>query len=165
METFLGDPLTSVLEHEDTDAGHGRIETRRARVSTDIAWLAPHQWPSLAAIGRVDRTRICKRTGATTTQCQLYLLGHAYTPERLLALSRGHWTVENNLHWVLDVTMSEDASLVRRDHGPRIRATLKRVALNAVRIVTGKNSIRHTMRDALLDVRALADILNHMPVA
>ncbi len=54
---------------------------------------------------------------------------------------------------------------VRRDHGPRNRATLKRVALNAVRIVTGKNSIRHTMRDAVLDVRVLADILNHMPVA
>jgi len=66
---------------------------------------------------------------------------------------------------VLDVTMSEDASLVRRDHGPRNRATLKRVALNAVRIVTGKNSILHTMRDAVLDVRVLADILNHMPVA
>jgi len=44
-------------------------------------------------------------------------------------------------------------------------AALKRVALNAVRIVTGKNSIRHTMRDAVLDVRVLADILNHMPVA
>ncbi len=73
VETFLGDPLTSVLEHEDTDAGHGRIETRRARVFTDIAWLAAHQWPGLAAIGRVDRTRICKRTGATTTECQLYL--------------------------------------------------------------------------------------------
>jgi len=47
----------------------------------------------------------------------------------------------------------------------RNRATLKRVALNAVRIVTGKNSIRHTMRDAVLDVRVLADTLNHMPVA
>ena len=54
---------------------------------------------------------------------------------------------------------------MRRDHGPRNRATLKRVALNAVRIVTGKNSIRHTMRDAVLDVHVLADILNHMPVA
>ncbi len=173
VETFLGDPLAPVLEHEDTDAGrrterfagHGRVETRRARVSTDIAWLAAHQWPGLAAIGRVDRIRICKRTGATTTDSQLYLLGHDYTPERLLALSRGHWAVENNLHWVLDVSMSEDASLVRRDHGPRNRATLKRVALNAVRIVTGKNSIRHTMRDAVLDMRVLADILNQMPVA
>ena len=71
-----------------------------------------------------------------------------YTPERLLALSRGHWAVENNLHWVLGVTMSEDVSLVRRGHGPRNRATLKRVALNGVRIVTGKNFLRHTMRDA-----------------
>ena len=62
-------------------------------------------------------------------------------------------------------TVSEDASLMRRDHGPRNRATLKRVALNAIRIVTGRNFIRHTMRDAVLDMRILADILNHMPVA
>ena len=61
--------------------------------------------------------------------------------------------------------MSEDASLVRRDHGPRNRATLKRLALNAIRTATGKNAIRHTMREAVLDVRVLADILNHMPVA
>ncbi len=117
VQTALGDPLASVLEHKDIDAGHGRVETRMARVCTDIAGLAAHQWPGLAAIGRVDRTRTRtrKRTGATTADSQLYLLGHAYAPERLLALSRGHWAVENNLHWVLDVTMSEDASLVRRD--------------------------------------------------
>jgi len=165
VRTVLGDPLVPVLEHEETNVGHGRVETRAARVCTDVAVLAHHCWPGLAAVGRVERTRTCKRTGAATTESQIYLLGHAYTPERLLALSRGHWAVENNLHWVLDVTMGEDASLVRRDHGPRNRATLKRVALNAVRIVTGKNSIRHTMRDAVLDVRVLADILNHMPVA
>lgn len=52
--------------------------------------------------------------------------------------------------------MSEDALLVRRDHSPRSRA---------VCIVRGKNSIRHTMRDAVLDVRVLADVLNHIPVA
>ena len=67
VQMFLADPLVPILEHEDTDAGHGRVETRRARVSTDIVWLAAHQWPGLAAIGRVDRTRICKRIGATTT--------------------------------------------------------------------------------------------------
>ena len=172
VKAFLGDPLVPILEHENTDAGrrterfagHGRVETRAARVPTDIAWLAAHQWPGLTAIGRVDRTRICKRTNATTTECQLYLLGHAYTPERLLALSRGHWAVENNLLWVLDVRRSEDASLVRRDHGPHSRATLKRVALKAVHIVTGKNSLRQTMRDAVLDVRVLAGILDQMPV-
>jgi len=165
VRTVLADPLVPVLEHEETNVGHGRVETRVARVCTDVAGLAHHCWPGLAAVGRVDRTRTCKRTGATTTESQLYLLGHACTPERLLALSRGHWAVENNLHWVLDVTMGEDASLVRRGHGPRNRATLKRVALNAVRVVTGKNSMRHTMRDAVLDVRVLADILDHMPVA
>ena len=100
VETFLGDPLAPVLEHENTDAGrrterfagHGRVETRRTRVSTDIAWLAAHHWPGLAAIGRVDRTCICKRTSATTTESQPYLLGHALharAPARAVARSLG----------------------------------------------------------------------------
>ncbi len=165
VRKVLGDPLVPVLKHQVTSVGHGRVETRAARICTDIAALDHHCWPGLAAIGCVERARICKRNGAATAESQIYLLGHACTPERLLVLSRGHWAVENNLHWVLDVTMGEDASLVRRDHGPRNRATLKRVALNAVRIVTGKNSIRFAMRDAALDVRVLADILDHMPVA
>ena len=163
VQRFLADPLVPVLTHEEVDAGHGRVETRAARVSADIAWLSAHQWPGLAAIGRVDRTRTCKQTGATTTERQLYLLGHPCTPEHLIALSRGHWAVENNLHWVLDVTMGEDASLVRRDHGPRNRATLKRVALNALRINPSKNSVRHTMREAVLNTQVLTNILNHMP--
>jgi len=99
-------------------------------VATDDARMANRCWPGLAAVGRVDRTRICKRTGATTTESQLYLLGYAYTPERLLALSRGHWTVENNLHWVLDVTMNEDQARNRKDHGPENIALLRRLALN-----------------------------------
>jgi len=54
---------------------------------------------SCSVLASVDRTRICKRTGATTTECQFCLLGRADTPERLVALSRGHWAVENTLHW------------------------------------------------------------------
>lgn len=63
---------------------------------------------------------------------------------------------------MLDVTMGEDASLVRRGHGPRNRATLKRMALNAVRSATNKNTVRHTMREAVLNMQVLANILNHM---
>ncbi len=95
VRTVLDDPLVPVLKHKDTSVGHGRVETRMARVCTDLAVLDHHCWPGLAAVGRVDRTRTCKPTGATKTESQLYLLGHACTPERLLALSRGHWAVEN----------------------------------------------------------------------
>jgi hypothetical protein len=56
-------------------------------------------------------------------------------------------------------------AMLAGDHGPRNRATLRRVALNAIRIVTGKNSVRHTMRDAVLDMRVFANILDHMPIA
>jgi len=83
---------------QDTNFGHGWVEMRASRVSTGVAVLTHHCWPGLAAVCRVDRTRICKRTDATTTESQIYLLGYAYTPESLLALLRSHRTVENNLH-------------------------------------------------------------------
>ena len=52
VRTVLGDPLVPVLEHQDTNVGHGRVETRAARVSTSVAVLAHHRWPGLAAVGR-----------------------------------------------------------------------------------------------------------------
>lgn len=54
--------------------------------------------------------------------------------EQLLALTRGHWTVENRLHWVRDVTFDEDRSQVRKKNGPRVMATLRNVAISVLRL-------------------------------
>ena len=74
MKLFLDDPVNRVSAAKPTvDAGHGRIETRTATVSTDIAWLQGiHQWPGLAAIAKVERVR--ETPAKTTTETAYYLL-------------------------------------------------------------------------------------------
>jgi predicted transposase YbfD/YdcC len=146
--------------HEDV-GDHGRIETRRAVVATDIAWLAErHAWPGLAAIGAVERER--ETRAGTSREIQLYLLGHAFAPEDLLRLSRRHWAIENELHWLLDVSMGEDDSRVRRDHAARNLATLRRSALNVLRKNRTKKPMSRRMFRALLDDRNLEALVRDM---
>jgi predicted transposase YbfD/YdcC len=159
---FLADPVAAVVRGAETvDGDHGRIETRRAVVSTDIAWLQErHAWPGLAAIGAVARERECR--AGTSRETQLYLLGHAFGPDDLLALSRRHRAIENELHWVLDVTMGEDASRVRRDHAVRNLATPRRAVLNVLRKNRTKEPMSRRMFRALLDDQNLEGLVRDM---
>jgi len=88
---FLDDPASQVSTAKpNVDAGHGRIETRTAMVSTEIAWLqSTHQWPGLTAIGKVERIR--ETPAKTTTDTAFYLLSAALSPERLNDVARSHW--------------------------------------------------------------------------
>ena len=76
VRRFLDDPETPMISASETDAGHGRIETRTANLSGDIAWLQDsHAWPGLEAIGKVTATR--EIDGRTSTQTRYYLLSQA----------------------------------------------------------------------------------------
>jgi hypothetical protein len=93
VRTFLDDPETKLLRSESAvDGDHGRIETRTAALSTDITWLEDHQWPGLAAIGKVVRVR--EAADRTTTETVYYLLSAAMTPERFGEAVRSHWAIE-----------------------------------------------------------------------
>jgi len=90
VRTALGDPLMPVLEHEETNIGHGRVETRAARVSTDVAVLAHHCWPGLAAVGRKAAPApasgpVRQRRKASSTCLHTPIRPSACLP------SRGHW--------------------------------------------------------------------------
>jgi predicted transposase YbfD/YdcC len=104
VSLFLDDPeTTTITSHTTVDGDHGRIETRTSVVSTDIAWLQDiHQWPGLAAIGKVVRTR--ETPAKTTTETAYYLFSTPLSAERCGEVVRAHWGVENSLHWRLDVT-------------------------------------------------------------
>lgn len=69
------------------------------------------------------------------------------SPERLLALNRGHWEIENRLHWVRDVTFAEDLSQVRTGAGPRMMATLRNLAISLIRIRDKSQGIAQALRD------------------
>jgi predicted transposase YbfD/YdcC len=114
------------------DGDHGRIETRRARVAHDVAWLAErHDFPGLAAVAKVTATR--ELDGKSTTAERYYLLSTKLGAARLAEIVRAHWQIENRLHWVLDVVMDEDGSRARKDHGPENLARMRRFALNLLR--------------------------------
>ena len=81
MRLFLDDPATPVAQASQTNKGHGRIETRRASVSDDVAWLQErHQWPGLAAVGKITASR--QIGDHTSVESPYYLLSRAFPPER-----------------------------------------------------------------------------------
>jgi predicted transposase YbfD/YdcC len=140
------------------DADHGRIETRTSTVSTDISWLKDdHNWPGLAAVGKVIRVR--ERAGGTTTETAYYLLSNALSAERFGEVVRSHWGVENRLHWCLDVTMNEDRARNRMDNGPHNLAVLRHMALNLVRKERSKGSLAKKLRRAGWNDSFLATVL------
>jgi predicted transposase YbfD/YdcC len=163
VRTFLDDPATPLACHTETDAGHGRIEIRHARVSHDVAWLQQHHaWPGLAALGKVVARREVVG-GKTTVETRYYLLSTVLGPDRLNQVVRMHWDIENGLHWVLDVVLdvvlNEDGARNRKDHGPENLALLRRLALNLAKLEPSQGSMRGKLKRAGWDDAFLARLL------
>lgn len=99
-----------------------------------------HQWPHLGAFVQV----VSKRTvGQTTSHSErLYLLSKCVTAQVAATLIRGHWEIENSLHWSLDVVMNNDQHRVRNDNAPANFAALRRIALGIIKANTAKGSNR-----------------------
>ena len=159
VSRFLDDPACApIATAQIVDGDHGRIETRTAMVSGDIDWLQKqHNWPGLAAVAKVERTR--EEPSKTTHETAYYLLSTALTEERCLEVVRAHWGVENRLHWRLDVVMNEDQQRNRADHGPANLAVLRHMALNVMQKDTTKGSLRGKIKRAAWDEGYLRALL------
>jgi predicted transposase YbfD/YdcC len=159
VKLFLDDPACEAATAEPTvEADHGRIETRTALVSSDIDWLQKdHQWPGLAAIGKVVRIR--ETPDKTSTETAYYLLSKALSAERFNEVVRQHWGVENRLHWRLDVVMNEDQDRTRLGNGPHNLAVLRHMAINAMQRDTTKSSLRGKFKRAGWDDTYLTSLL------
>jgi predicted transposase YbfD/YdcC len=157
--TYLNDPASKTITAKPVvDGDHGRIETRTATVSTNIEWLQDnHQWPGLAAIAKVHRTREIK--GKTTSETAYYLLSADLSPERCNEAVRSHWGVENRLHWRLDVTMNEDQDRTRLGNAPHNLAVLRHMALNVMQKDKSKNSLRGKFMCAGWDDKYMARLM------
>ena len=161
----MDDPASAVTaSHTTVDADHGRIETRTATVSADIAWLQDdHRWPGLAAIGKVVRVRETAANtttqAKTTTETAHYLLSTALSGERFNEVARSHWGVENKLHWRLDVVMNEDQDRTRVGNGPHNLAVLRHMALNVMQKDASKGSLRGKFKRAGWDDAYLSRLL------
>lgn len=118
--------------HEEVDKGHGRLEVRRYWVSPVLSTLsAPERWKGLKAIGRVQAER---RVGEEVSIEQRYYICSFYRSAQEFGRAvRGHWGIENSLHWVLDMTFREDESRIRRGEAAHNFALLRRMALNLLK--------------------------------
>jgi predicted transposase YbfD/YdcC len=159
VKLFLDDPACKATAAEPiVEADHGRIETRTAMVSTHIDWLQKdHQWPGLAAIGKVVRIR--EAPDKTSTETAYYLLSQALSAERFNEVVRQHWGVENRLHWRLDVVMNEDQDRTRLGNGPHNLAVLRHMAIKAMQRDTTKGSLRGRFKRAGWDDTYLTSLL------
>ena len=117
---------------QTTEKAHGRVEIRSIRGSSELKGYS--DWPGLEQVFEIRRRWQYKgewheavHYGVTSLPAMIAI------PERLLKLKRGHWMIENGLHYVKDVTMGEDKSTVHADNGPKIMAALRNTALSLLR--------------------------------
>jgi predicted transposase YbfD/YdcC len=127
-------------EYVTINKGHGRIEVRKIQTSTALNDYVT--FPYAAQVCRIRRITY-NLDGELMREEVAYgitsLSKDKADAKRLLALNRGHWSIENRLHWVRDVTFDEDRSQVRSKEGPRVMATLRNLVISLLRLHDVKN--------------------------
>jgi predicted transposase YbfD/YdcC len=125
----------AVSLHETLDKGHGRIETRRCLAVGQLDWLEllglKARWSKLACVACIESTR--EIAGRVETEKRYVISSLPADSRRILHAVRTHWGIENGLHWCLDVTFGEDASLIRLRNAAQNFSFLRRLALNLFR--------------------------------
>jgi predicted transposase YbfD/YdcC len=126
---------------EEVDKGHGRIETRRYEVVNRLD-LAPAagRWPKCNFIGRATSIRNVK--GDISQETRYYIGSFEGDGKKFARAVRGHWSIENSLHWVLDVTFNEDKCRARKDYASENLSVLRKIAINMLKKDTSKGSLK-----------------------
>lgn len=133
---------------QEYDKGHGRIECRTCAVITDVQWMKeahPH-WPTLNCIVRIESQR--KMDSDTKKETGYYISSASTNAQTLLASTRNHWAIENQLHWVLDMSFGDDQSRIRKGNAPENIAVIRHAALNMIRMTKGKRESIKLLRKA-----------------
>lgn len=130
-------------EHTEINKDHGRIENRTCSVidhPTEI--LNMDKWASLQAVIRIDNTREILSENKVSHEKRYYICSARLTAAEALKKIRAHWSIENNLHWTLDVTFSEDLSRMRVGNEDKNFAILRKIVLNLTSLDKTKLSIQ-----------------------
>jgi predicted transposase YbfD/YdcC len=145
--------------YEQVESGHDRQERRRACV---IA--APSDapaFPDLAAFGRIESERR-QGDGKPTRWLHYAALSKRLSPKRALEVNRTHWSVENHLHWPLDVVFHEDDARTRKDYGPQNLAVIRRMAADILRAHPDKRSLARKMKLAAWSKEFFYELFAHV---
>jgi len=141
---------TTISKDARVDGDHGRIETRTTTVIHETGWLRErHKWPGLNGVVVIDSLR--EVNGIGTCETRFYITSLTLEASHLGPIVRSHWSVENNLHWVMDMAFRDDECRIRTDHAPANFTTVKHIALNLISRAPGKMSQRLKRKAAAWD--------------
>ena len=160
-------PWKDVPAVSSVDTGHGRRVRRTVQAVEAPAWI---DFPGAAQVIRIRRTRTVNKRGGgrrTTTEVAHLICSLPMTdapPELVASWARGHWTIENRLHWVRDVVFDEDRHQLRTRNGPQIMAALRNLAISLIRLLHGATaSIAATTRAMARRPRRAIDLITRPP--
>ncbi|MEF2070229.1 ISAs1 family transposase [Consotaella aegiceratis] len=165
VEACFDDASSGTIDTDiQCDKGHGRIEERTVHVLREVDWLAGQRrfpgelrLPDAACIVKVQsRTQLADRSRFDT---RYFISSAALSAPKAAEAVRGHWAIENRLHWVLDVTFADDQSRLRKGHGAKNMAVVRHFALNLIRSATDKNSLKTRRKLAGWSTDYLAELL------
>ena len=152
------DAAGTLAFYEQTDAAHDRRERRRASVIARPA-DAP-SFPALSAIGRIEVER--HANGKVSNTVHYVVLSKKLAPKRMLEVTRTHWSVENHLHWRLDIVFGEDDARTRKNYAPQNLAVLRRIALDILRAHPDTRSPGRKMKLAAWKKEFFYDLFAHL---
>lgn len=151
---------SSELHSITHEKGHGRIEKRECFVCDKIDWLTnKEKWEGVAGIGMIISTI---QTYETTSIQQHYFIYSCkgMTAGEIMAAKRAHWSIENSLHWVLDMTFREDGSRVRKDNSAENFNIVRQIVMNILKLEKSKrDSLVNKQFACLLDNSYLDKVL------
>ncbi len=159
LATYFADPHAQVQQAETLERQRGRIERRTIRVSSEMGSYLQADWPGVTHVAQLTRTRTEKDTTRIEVAYLIAILPPASdAPPALLALSRGHWGIENSLHYVRDVTFAEDRSRIRTGHAPQLLAACRNLAITLIHR-SGSSHIAASRRSFSYHPRRAFDLL------
>jgi len=151
-------PAHKVLQHGTTEQGHGREENRSYVVIHDVKGIRDREaWPKLKTVAMCCTERTVK--GKTTTEVRYFISSRRLAVRECAKALRGHWRIENNLHWQLDISLSEDSSRIQKRHAAANVALMRKMALSLLKQNPAKHSIARKRKAAALDLGFLAEIM------
>lgn len=165
LETFFDDAVENDFEeggcrvHETEEVSRGRQETRQFVVAPLPEKMTEFkkEWRGLCSIGRAMSMVECD--GKVTVEVRYYILSTSPKVKAFATAVRGHWSIENSLHWVLDVVFNEDASQIRMGHGPENFGFLRRFVISLLKQDTSEGSLRRKRKRAAWDTDFLQKVL------
>lgn len=123
----------NLLSSKQFDKGHGRIERREAYLCSDISFISnKNKWKNLAMIGMTRNFR--EMNGNLSIQDKYYILDTKISSQEFLEITRKHWSIENNLHWILDVHFREDFCKAKQGHAIHNLSLLRKICYNLVKL-------------------------------